>query len=144
MIAENFLYEFHTSKKPEEIYQLLLDIKQWWSGLFDESIHGHSHSLDDEFSFQAGNGAHYSKQKLIALSPGKRIVWLVTDSKLDFLDKSDEWTGTKISFDISIKNGLTRVIFLHEGLAPQLACYNSCSGAWKNYLQKFEQKLNVV
>lgn len=142
MSTKNFIHSFKTKKSPDDVFQLLLQIEVWWSGLYEETIQGKSQNLDDEFSFRAGNGAHYSKQKLIELIPGKRIVWLVTESKLDFLDKPNEWTGTKISFEVSWESNKTKVTFIHEGLRPQLACYKSCSDAWTNYLQKFDQELN--
>ncbi len=141
MKKENFTYSFKSSKTPEAIFELLLDIEQWWSGLFEETIEGKSHKLNDEFSFKAGNGVHYSKQKLIELIPNKRIVWLVTDSKLNFLSDPSEWTNTKICFDISREGDKTIVTFTHDGLTPQIECYTNCSGAWTGYLENLKKKL---
>ena len=45
----------------------LLNVDQWWSGLYEETIKGKSHHLNDEFTFEAGQGMHYSKQKLVEL-----------------------------------------------------------------------------
>lgn len=141
MKKENFAYSFKSSKTPEDIFELLLDVEQWWSGLYEETIKGKSHKLNDEFSFKAGSGAHYSKQKLIELIPNKRIVWLVTDSKLNFLSDPSEWTNTKICFDISKEEDKTIVTFTHDGLTPQIECYNDCSGAWASYLENLKKKL---
>lgn len=141
MKKENFVYSFNSSETPEAIFALLLDIEQWWSGLFEETIKGKSHSLNDEFSFEAGSGVHYSKQKLIELIPNKKIVWVVTDSKLNFLNDPSEWTNTKICFDISQEKDKTRVTFTHDGLTPQIECYNNCSVAWMGYLKNLEKKL---
>lgn len=99
MKKENFTYQFTSSKTPESIFELLLNVDQWWSGLYEETIKGKSHQLNDEFTFEAGQGMHYSKQKLVELVPNKKISWLVTDSKLTFLNKVDEWTNSKLSFD---------------------------------------------
>src|ERR1700748_628582 len=100
MKKENFVYSFTSSKTPDAIFPLLLDVEQWWSGLYGETIKGKSHQLNDEFSFEAGGGMHYSNQKLIELIPDRRIAWLVTDSNLTFLSDPGEWTNTKIGFDI--------------------------------------------
>jgi hypothetical protein len=142
MKKQNFAFTFNSSKTPEAVFRLLLDIEQWWSGLYEEKIKGKSKKVSDEFIFMAGGGAHYSKQLLIDLIPNKRVVWLVTDSNLNFLRNSGEWTDTKICFDISPEGNKTKVTFTHEGLVPQIECYNGCSGAWTKYLENLELKLN--
>jgi hypothetical protein len=141
MENESFTYSFKTSKTPGDIFSLLLDIEQWWSGLHGEIIKGASDKVGDEFTFEAGRGAHYSKQELVELVPGKRIVWRVKDSKLTFLNDTKEWTDTSIRFDISTDKNMTILTFTHEGLVPQVECYNACSGEWPKYLDKLKQKL---
>ena len=141
MKQENFSYSFKTSKSPEEVYQLLLDIEQWWSGLYEETIKGESKKINDEYTFEAGGGVHYSKQKLMELIPNKKNTWLVTESNLSFLSDPSEWNNTKLCFDLSIEDGKTRVMFTHEGLVPKIECYDGCSGAWINYLDNLEKKL---
>lgn len=141
MKKENFTYSFKSSKTPKEIFELLLNIEQWWSGLYGESIKGKSQHVNDEFSFKAGGGMHYSKQKLVDLIPNKRIIWLVTDSNLNFLNDTGEWNNTKICFDILSEENKTMVTFTHKGLMPQMECYTNCSDAWTNYLERLEKKL---
>jgi hypothetical protein len=140
--AKSFSYSFQSSQSPESIYKSLLDVRSWWSGLYGEDIKGDSNKVNDEFSFRAGNGAHFTKQKLMVAEPNKRMVWLVTDSNLNFLKKPDEWTGTKIAFDISKESGKTNVTFTHEGLVPKIECYNECTSAWTKYLANLERRLN--
>lgn len=141
MDNQNFQYNFTTSKKPNEVFKHLLNPKNWWVGLFGENINGKSKELNDEFSFEAGDGVHYSNQKLIELDADKKIVWLVTESNLSFLKNTNEWAGTKICFAIDRENDKTKVTFTHEGLIPKIECYDGCSGAWTQYLQKIELKL---
>ena len=137
----SFTYSFSTSKSAEEVFRLLQDIEQWWSGLHGETIKGASNKVGDEFTFEAGGGAHYSKQQLIELTPNKSIVWEVTDSKLTFLQQTNEWTGTEIWFDLSNESGHTKVTFTHDGLVPEIECYKGCSSEWPKYLERFQQKL---
>jgi hypothetical protein len=139
--SKSFSYSFASSKSPATVFELLLDIDKWWSGLYAETIKGESQKINDEFSFNAGGGAHYSKQKLIELIPDKKIVWLVTDSNLSFLSETREWTNTMICFDISKEGNKTKVTFTHDGLIPQIECYEACSGAWSQYLENLETKL---
>lgn len=73
--------------------------------------------------------------------PDKKIVWLVTESKLDWLKNKDEWTNTKMVFEISIKGDKTILHFTHEGLTPEKECYPLCEKGWnmiiKNWLFHF-------
>lgn len=144
MANQNYQFSFTTSQKPNEVFNLLLDIKKWWSGLYSETINGKSSKIDDEFSFSAGGGAHFSKQKLIELVPDKTIKWLVTESNLSFLTKTDEWNNTIICFDLEPIDDNTKVTFTHEGLAPQIECYGGCSSAWTQYLENLKDNMNNV
>jgi len=135
MKTQDLTITMQVDQTPEEVFNAVRNVRGWWSGYYSEEIKGDTEELNDEFSFRAGGGAHYSRQKLIEVIPDKKVVWLVTDSKLDFLEKKDEWTGTKVIFDISQKNNKTQLVFTHEGLIPEIECYNSCAPAWSQYLQ---------
>lgn len=140
-ITKNFTYSFTSSKTPSAIFEFLLHIEQWWSGKYEETIKGKSEKVNDEFTFKAGGGAHYSKQKLVELIPNKKIAWLVTDSKLSFLSDTSEWIGTKICFDISKEDNKTKVTFTHDGLVPEIECYDACSVGWTQYMEQLKNKL---
>ena len=134
MKNKNFTTTIIVDQTPEEVFNAVRNVRGWWSGYYSEEIKGDTEKLNDEFSFRAGGGAHYSRQKLIEVIPNKKIVWLITDSKLDFLEKKDEWTGTKVIFDISTKVNKTQLVFTHDGLMPEIECYNACAPAWSQYL----------
>lgn len=141
MKNQNFQYSFTSSKNKNEIFVHLMNPKNWWVGIFNETIEGKSIDINDEFSFRAGDGVHYSNQKLIELSTNKKIVWLVTESNLSFLKNTNEWAGTKICFDIEQDGGKTKITFTHDGLIPEFECYGGCSSAWTQYLQNLEEHL---
>jgi hypothetical protein len=141
MTNQNFQYSFSTSKNMNEVFTHLINPKNWWVGLFGETIEGKSQNINDEFSFKAGDGMHYSNQKLIELVTDKKIVWLVTQSNLSFLKNTNEWAGTKICFDIEKVDDNTEVTFTHDGLIPQIECYGGCSGAWTQYLLNLQTHL---
>lgn len=141
MPNQNFQYSFSTSKNTSEAFAHLINPKNWWVGLFGETIEGKSKEINDEFSFSAGDGVHYSNQKLIELVADKKIVWLVTKSNLSFLKNTNEWAGTKICFDIEKIGDKTILTFEHIGLIPQIECYGGCSGAWTQYLQNLQEYL---
>jgi hypothetical protein len=72
---------------------------------------------------------------LVEVIPGRKVVWLVTDSSLNFVANKSEWTGTKIIFEISEKGNKTEVRFTHQGLVPQYECFDACSNAWTDIIR---------
>ena len=139
MASNHFQFSFVSTKQPDELYSFLVNPKNWWVGLFGETIAGKSIAVGDEFTFKAGGGMHYTKQKLVELIPSKKITWMVTESNLTFLDNTKEWEGTKISFDLEPSGKQTKVTFTHIGLLPEIECYDQCSSGWTQYLQNLKQ-----
>jgi activator of Hsp90 ATPase-like protein len=135
MTTTDFTYILKTKRSAEEVFRAVNNVRGWWSGYYAEEIMGETEKLNDEFSFRAGGGLHYSKHKLVEVIPNKKVVWLTTGSDFNFIAKKDEWTGTKIIFEISQEDGETQLIFTHEGLSPEAECYNDCAPAWSQYLQ---------
>ena len=135
MNKQNFSIKLLIDQTPEEVFNAVINVRKWWSGYYAEEIAGSTEKLNDEFSFRAARGAHYSKQKLVEVIADKKIVWLVTDSELSFLENKKEWNETKIIFKISKKGSQTQLTFTHEGLVPEIECYDSCAPAWTQYLQ---------
>lgn len=135
MLNQNYTTTLLVDQTPEEVFNAVRNVRGWWSGYYSEDIKGDTEKLNDEFSFRAGDGVHYSKQKLVEVISNKKVVWLITESDLSFLEKKDEWTGTKVIFDISTKDNKTQLVFTHDGLSPDIECYNSCAPAWSQYLQ---------
>jgi hypothetical protein len=135
MAQENYTLKLTTTQNAADAFSVILNVRGWWSGLHGEEFEGRSEKLNDEFTFRAGKGAHYSKQKLVELVANKRIAWLVTESHLSFLEETAEWTGSRLVFDISSKGDHTEVVFTHEGLTPEVECYDMCAPTWTLYLQ---------
>lgn len=138
---KSFSYSFGTTKTAEEVFNFLLEVTNWWTGIHEETIKGKSAEINDEFSFSAGGGVHFSKQRLIKLVPYSKIVWRVTESDLTFLKAPDEWVNTKLCFDITTEGKKTTITFIHSGLTPLFECYNGCSTAWTAYMKNLEQSL---
>jgi uncharacterized protein YndB with AHSA1/START domain len=128
---KDFTTSILVDKTPAEVYKAINNARDWWQGEFD----GKTDKLDREFTYQVP-GIHFSKQKVIELIPGKKVVWLVTESNLSFVAKHDEWTNTTIQFDISSEGKKTKITFTHSGLVPAFECYGGCSGAWEALIEK--------
>jgi hypothetical protein len=133
---QDFTTTITVKQSPAAVYTTILNVREWWSGLYDESFEGSAEKPGDEFSFRAGGGAHYTKQKLVELVPGKKVTWLVTEANLSFVETTDEWNGTKISFGIFPEGDNTKIVFTHVGLVPSFECYNACAPAWTQYIQE--------
>jgi hypothetical protein len=125
------------SQKAEEVFNAICNVRKWWS----KDFNGSSVKLNDEFSIDHP-GQHYSKQKLVEFIPHRKIVWLVTESKMNWLKgDQDEWTNTKMDFEISAEGGRTKLHFSHQGLTPEKECYCMCGKGWdiviKDWLTHF-------
>jgi hypothetical protein len=131
MKTTNFTTAFLVDQTPEEAFGAIMNVREWWTG--KPGIEGSIDKLGDEFTYRY-EPHHYSKQKITELIPGKKVVWKVTDSSINFVEDKSEWTGTKITFDISKKDGKTQVRFTHVGLVPGIECYDGCSNAWGSYI----------
>lgn len=126
MENQNFTTTIQVAKSPEEVFNCLSRVTHWWSNDFE----GKSKLLNDEFIIHHPN-QHYSKQKLMEVVPNKKIVWLVTDSRLNWLQKNkQEWTNTKIIFELLPAGDKTLIHFTHEGLVPEKECYAMCEKGW--------------
>jgi hypothetical protein len=130
MENQNFNAVFLFDQSAKEVFDAVTNVRGWWS----EMVEGGTHNLNDEFIYRYAD-LHYSKQKLTEVTSDKKVVWLVTDSNLTFVDNKNEWTGTQVVFEITEKAGQTQLSFTHVGLSPQVECYKACSGGWTFYLQ---------
>ena|SRR5688572_3470332 len=131
MKTSDFSTSFSVDRTPKEVFDAINNVHEWWTG--EPGVEGSTDKLGDEFTYRYKD-LHYSKQKVTELIPGKKVVWVVTYSKLNFIKNKSEWTGTKISFEIARKGDKTEIRFTHFGLVPDIECYSDCSNAWSSYI----------
>jgi hypothetical protein len=129
MNDQNLTTTFTVDQTPEEAFAAINNVRGWWSG----EIEGSTDKLGDEWTYRYKD-IHYSKQKITELIPGKKVVWLVLDGYLNFVEDKTEWKGTRITFEVAKKGDKTEVRFTHIGLVPEVECFNACSDAWGSYI----------
>lgn len=123
---ESFTTTIEILKSSHDVFSCLTEVTKWWSKDFE----GNSSQLNDEFVIHHPN-QHYSKQKLVEVVQDKKIVWLVTDSTLYWLQNNKhEWTNTKIIFELTTAGNKTTLHFTHERLTPKMECYTMCEKGW--------------
>lgn len=129
MSDKNFTIGFSVDQSPEEVFAAINNVRGWWS----EEIDGSTDKLGAEFKYHYQD-LHFSTQKITELVPGKKVVWHVLDSRIDFVKDKTEWNGTDIVFKITRKNGKTQLRFTHVGLVPTFECYGDCSEGWSFFI----------
>lgn len=131
MTTSNFATTITVDNSAKETFDAINNVSGWWQG----EIKGNTHQINDQFEYRMKD-IHFSKQKVVELIPNQKVVWLVTDSNLSFTKTKNEWTGTKIIFEIAEANDKTILTFTHQGLMPSFECYGGCSNGWSKLIQE--------
>ncbi len=136
-MPSDFTSTLVVDQSPKEVFDAIRNVRGWWS----KEIEGGTGKLHDEFTYHYQD-VHYCQMKLIKVIPNKKVVWLVKYNYFSFTKDRSEWTGTRISFDISSKGDKTQLRFTHYGLVRQYECYGICATSWTRYIQ--ESLLNLI
>ncbi len=129
MKTMGYTTSFTVDQSPEEVFAAINNVRAWWSGEID----GRTDTLGAEFKYRYKD-VHDTTQRITEWVPGKRIVWHVVDSHINFVKDTTEWNGTDIVFEIERKQDKTELRFTHVGLVPAFECYGGCSSAWGFYI----------
>jgi hypothetical protein len=131
MKTPDFTVTLLVDQSPKEVIEAVSNPQNWWSG----EVTGKAMLLDDEFSYRYKD-LHYSRQRVVELVPEQKAVWLITESELSYVEDKNEWTGTKISFEVTPDGNKTELRFSHFGLVPAVECYDACSNTWSALIQQ--------
>lgn len=136
MNTQDYSASFTVNSSPGQVFNSINNVSAWWTG----DLEGSSEKLNAEFTVHFGE-VHVSTQKIVAFVPGKKITWLVTASKLNFIKDQQEWNNTSLHFNIEQNGSHTEVNFTHAGLCPQMECFKDCSKGWDYYFKGSLYKL---
>jgi hypothetical protein len=129
MKTNDYTTSFLVEQSPEDVFNAINNVRAWWSG----DIDGRTDTLGAEFTYRYQD-VHDTTQRITEWVPGKKVVWHVVDSHINFVKDRTEWNDTEIVFEINRQQGKTELRFTHVGLVPAFECYGGCSGAWGFYI----------
>ena len=112
-----------------EAIKKISNVPEWWGVTFS----GSAKKQNDKFIVKMG-GASFFNITVAELIPVKKIVWLVTDCYMPWISDKKEWANTKIIFDLTENNGVTKLNFIHEGITPDVECYKLCKPGWTHWI----------
>ena len=118
-----------------EAFKSINNVAAWWT----ENVEGSSEKLNDVLTIHFGET--FVTIKIVESVPDKKVVWNVTDCYLPWLVDKQEWTNTRIVFELSAEGDSTSIRFTHIGLEPQVECYDGCVKGWDQYFKGSLAKL---
>ena len=80
MKKKDFTTTYSVGQSPKEVFDAINNVRGWWS----EEIDGSTDKLGAEFKFHYKN-FHRSTQKITEFLPGKKVIWRVSEAKLNFV-----------------------------------------------------------
>jgi len=130
MSEQNYTTSIVVEQSPAEVFAAINNVRGWWS----EDVEGDTDKLGAEFTIHFQD-IHHSTQKITEFVPGRKVVWHVVESRLNFIEDKHEWEDTHIIFEIAKKGDKTELHFTHAGLVPAIECYAACSDVWGSYIK---------
>jgi len=132
---QDFSLSLTVKASAKETMEKISQVNLWWA----KNFKGKAGKLNDEFSVYFGDT--FVNFIISEFIPDKKIVWLVTDCNLHWIDDKKEWKDTEVIWTLSEMDGKTRIDFVHKGLLPESECYESCKPGWTHNLKDSLLKL---
>jgi hypothetical protein len=135
---KDFSYSFTVKASAKETMKKISQVNLWWA----KSFKGKAAKLNDKFSvYFGGPGDTYVDFKISEIIPEKKVIWLVTDCNLHWINDKKEWKKNEVIWNFSEKNGKTTIDFVHKGMTPASECYESCKPGWTHHIKDSLVKL---
>jgi hypothetical protein len=106
-------------------------VDQWWGVGFE----GQAGKSDDHFIIKMGPEAWFNCT-VTEQVPDKKMVWTVDNCYMPWYADKQEWTNTRMIFELSEHNGETTLTFTHQGLVPEIECYKDCQPGWTHWITR--------
>lgn len=132
---QDFSYSLTVNATASETLAKISQVNLWWA----KNFKGKASQLNDQFSVYFGDT--FVDFKISEFIPGKKITWLVTDCNLHWIKDKKEWKNTEVIWNLTEKDGKTKIDFVHQGVTPESECYESCKPGWTHHLKDSLLKL---
>jgi uncharacterized protein YndB with AHSA1/START domain len=123
--APSYQSQVRFSRPADVVFDALTSLRGlagWWSPVTGSGV--------------AGGELRFTHQQVDALvisvdtaDRPRSVAWTVRRYTLN-----PEWAGTHITFLVHPDDGGSTLEFQHQGLTPQLECYEHCSRGWDHFL----------
>jgi hypothetical protein len=89
--------------------------------------------------FKVSWGEPWYQFEVISYIKNQEMTWKCIDAnqKIDGLkDIEKEWVGSVIHWKVkNLETNWSLLEFEHQGLVPELVCFNFCSDSWRHFLE---------
>ena len=137
MTPQDYRLSVSAPVSASDAYAKIARVSEWWA----KDVQGSTGNSGDAFTVRFGEP--FVDFQITEAVPGRKVVWHVTDCYLPWLQDETEWSGTKVVFEVSAGPSETTVTLTHEGLVPEVECFESCVQGWNQYFgQSFRRFLS--
>ena len=106
MSDQSYTTTIVVDQTPDEAFAAINNVRAWWS----QEIDGPTDAPGGVFTYHFED-VHRCTMQIVEFVPGEKVVWLCLENYFSFTEDKSEWTGTKISFEISRAGDKTQVRF---------------------------------
>lgn len=131
MEAKNFSSTITANISANEAIKKISMVPAWWGVGFS----GSSEKQNDHFVIKMGPEAYFNCT-VTELIPAKKVVWAVDECYMPWYNDKQEWTDTRMIFELSEHDGKTTLTFTHEGITPEVECYKDCAPGWTHWITR--------
>jgi hypothetical protein len=128
MTPQNYHIAISAETTIEKAVAAISNVPGWWA----DDTQGNSQNLHDHFTVHFGET--FVDFEITEIIPTEKIVWLVTDCNLHWLQDKKEWKGHIIIWEVSASGTSVKIDFTQVGLTPGIECYTDCEKGWNFYV----------
>lgn len=139
MKASSYKTNGKVEEPAQEVFKALTEeISLWWSTVYS----GEAKKAGDQFRVEFNKTF---MEFTIEEAAANKIVWLCTDIYNDIpqAENKTEWIGTRVIWEIQpVTESSAQITLTHDGLTPELECFEICEGGWNFYFGSLLSLLN--